>query len=356
MAEIAEVALPRDRPLWELTVVEGLREDRIAFVMKLHHSLADGGAAVALLENAFVAAEHDAVMEAFDPEPLPSDRDLYRSAAATAAHGVAALPGLVGRTISGVRDARTARRAESTPILGPFAGPRSSFNVSLTPDRTFSTLTLPIAALIAAKQAAGASLNDVFLALCGGGVRRYLHHSGALPEASLVASVPMATRTGGPRLGGNHVDNLFIALRSDLADPVARVRAVHQSTAAARRVRAALGPELFEDRAAIVPPSLHALLPKLAAATRIANRVRPPLNLVTSCVRGPRTPLELEGGVVTSLYSSGPILEGIGLNITAWTYVDTMYVSILGCSASLPDPSLLAEDMEAELADWTARL
>ena len=58
---------------------------------------------------------------------------------------------------------------------------------------------------------------------------------------------------------------------------------------------------------------------------------------------------------MTSLFSSGPILEGVGVNVTAWSYVDTLFVSILGCSASLPDPGVLADDMEAELADWTNR-
>ena len=72
-------------------------------------------------------------------------------------------------------------------------------------------------------------------------------------------------------------------------------------------------------------------------------------------MRGPREPLELDGGVITALYSSGPILEGIGLNITAWSYVDTMYVSVLGCSRSLPDPHLLADDIVAELSEISGR-
>jgi WS/DGAT/MGAT family acyltransferase len=211
-------------------------------------------------------------------------------------------------------------------------------------------------ALVAVKEAAGVSLNDVFLAVCGGGVRRYLSRTGTVPSRSLTASVPMATRTGSHRLLGNHVDNLFLSLRTDLADPVERVRAIHAGSRAARRIREALGPELFEERAEVVPPVLHSVVAASLGATGLAGRIRPPLNLVASCVRGPRVPLEVDGGVVTALFSSGPILEGIGLNLTAWTYVDAMSVSVLGCSASLPDPSRLAEDLGAELVDWTARL
>ncbi len=355
VASIARIPLPRDRPLWELTVVEGIGHDRIAFVMKLHHALADGVAAVALLENAFVVDDADAVAEPFHPEPVPSDRELYVTAAATTARAVAKLPLVVGRTVTGTFRALRARRAEATPPPGPFVGPRTPFNTSLTPDRTFATVTLPIPALITVKEAAGATLNDAFLTLVGGAARRYLHRVRSLPAASLVASVPMSTRTEHHRVGGNHVDNLFLALRSDLADPTARVRAIHEAATTARRVRSTFGPDLFEARAGVLPPAAQSLLPRLWSATHLASQVRPPLNLVASFVRGPRSPLELDGGVVTSLFSSGPILEGIGVNVTAWSYVDTMFVSILGCSASLPDPAVLAGDMEAELADWKAR-
>jgi hypothetical protein len=165
----------------------------------------------------------------------------------------------------------------------------------------------------------------------------------------------MATRTGSHRLRGNHVDNLFLRLHTELADPVERVRAIHAESTSARRIRAALGPELFEERADVLPPVVHSLASATVGVTGLAGRMRPPLNLVASCVRGPRTPLEVDGGTVTALFSSGPILEGIGLNLTAWTYVDSMSVSVLGCSASLPDPDLLAADLEAELRDWTAR-
>jgi hypothetical protein len=147
-------------------------------------------------------------------------------------------------------------------VLGPFAGPRTPFNVSLPPERTFATFALPLAAMISAKNLVGASLNDAFLALCGGGVRRYLSHTQDLPPRSLVASVPVATEPTGGRLSGNHVDNLFVSLHT----------------------------------------------------------------------------------------------EGIGLNITAWSYVDTLYVSLLGCPSSLPDPWRLADDIDTEMAALAASM
>lgn len=356
VALIASVPLPRDRPLWEMTVVEGLAGGRVAFVMKLHHAIADGVASVAMLENAFITDEADAVTEAYRPEPLPNTRQRYQMSAAGAGRALRMMPRVARRTIIGTRHARVVKQSVNALLPGPFSGPRTPFNVALTADRTFAGLALPLDTLLQAKAAAGVTLNDTFLALCGGAIRRYLERLGELPDSSLIASVPMATRTDRHRLGGNHVDNLFLPVRSDIVGPLERMHAINESSVAARKVREEFGPDLFEWRSGLVPAGLHGFVPRVWGATRLADRLRPPLNLVASCVRGPRERLEVDGGVVTSLFSSGPILEGIGVNITAWSYAGTMYISVLGCSASLPDAWLLADDLEVESRSWDSTL
>ncbi len=349
VARVTAVPLPRDRPMWELTVVDGLADDQVAFVVKIHHALADGVAAVALLTNTFATDDADPVVEPFRPEPVPSDRALYAATARSAVRALRSLPRLARGSFEGLRAKRAIRRDESTPVMGPFAGPRTPFNVSLTPERTFATTTLPLETLNRTRRPVGASFNDAFLTVCSGGIRRYLQRTDDLPPRSLVASVPVATRTGEPRLAGNHVDNLFLPLHTDIDDPIERLIAIHASTVAARRVRTALGVGLFEHRAGFIPPFVHMATTRTWAASGLADRVRPPLNLIVSCVPGPSRLLELDGGVITAIYSSGPILEGIGLNITAWSYGDELFVSLLGCPASLPDPWLLAEDIDAEM-------
>lgn len=356
ISTIASTQLPRDRPLWELTVVEGLAGGNLAFVMKLHHALADGMASVALMENAFIADDDEAVVEPYEPEPLPSKGALYRTSASSALRATRLIPRVLGETVRGGRRARAAAKAESAMLPKAFAGPRTPFNVALTSDRVFASLAIPLPRLMAAKKAAGVSLNDTFLALCGGAARRYLQRVGRLPDHSLVASVPMATRTDRHRLSGNHVDNLFLPIRSDLTDPIERARAIHESSVAARRIRAELGSNLFEWRSGVVPVGIHGLMSGLWGSTHLADHLRSPMNLIASCVRGPRQRLEFDGGVVTSMLSCGPILEGIGLNITAWSYCDTMYISLLGCSASLPDPRRLVADLDAESRSWAEKL
>ncbi|HEX7443715.1 MAG TPA: wax ester/triacylglycerol synthase domain-containing protein, partial [Acidimicrobiales bacterium] len=350
----AATQLPRNQPLWDLTVVDRLAGDRMAFVVKLHHSLADGGAAVALLENAFVVDDRDAFVQAAEPEPLPSRGALYRQAARSRFRRVSELPGFARQTGQGLIAARQARRQTEVSLPMPFSTPRTSLNVSLDAERTYAMTSLALEDLMRVKRATGGTLNDVFLALCGGALRRYLTRRGELPSRSLVAAVPLATRLGERRFSGNHVDNLLVPLGTDIGDAGSRVASVHATVQAARRIRGALGPQLLEYRAGLTPPHLYPLGVRLWGRTRLANHMRPPVNLVASNVPGPRVPLALDGGVVTALYSVGPILEGIGLNMTAWSYAERLYVSVLGCAASLPDPWALVEDLEPALGELSA--
>ena len=106
----------------------------------------------------------------------------------------------------------------------------------------------------------------------------------------------------------------------------------------------------------MTPLILYSPVINLWARTHLSNRVRPPINLVASNVPGPREPLAAGGGVISALYSVGPILEGIGLNITAWSYVDALNVAVLGCPVSLPDAGVLTTALEEELDDLRDRL
>ena len=90
---------------------------------------------------------------------------------------------------------------------------------------------------------------------------------------------------------------------------------------------------------------------RLWTRTRFANHLRPPVNIVASNVPGPREPLHLAGARLDAIYSVGPILEGVGLNLTAWSYVDQIHVAALGCRRSLPDPWLLIDQLPESLAD-----
>jgi WS/DGAT/MGAT family acyltransferase len=353
VAQIAGAPLPRHRPLWELLVVEGLADGRIAFVVKLHHALADGVAAAAMLENVFQGDVDRVVVEPARPESVPTPVDLSRLAWRNRLARVRRLPAMVGRNVGGLASVRRARRSHAVRPPTLFSEPRTALNVSLSDQRTYAVTDLPMRAVLDIRSHQGVTVNDVFLAICGGALRRHL---GPPPvgRKGLVAGVPIGAPGDGARLTGNHLDHMLVALRTDLEDPVDRLHAIAAGSAAARAERAALGLGLFEDRAGHTPPGLYPMAIRLWASSRLANRLRPPLHLITSNVAGPLSTLRLDGGVVAELWSVGPILEGIGLNLTAWSYDGVLRVSALGCPESLPEPWALMGAIDEALAELAA--
>ena len=155
VAEIAETPLPRDRPLWELVVVEGLEHGHCAFVLKLHHALADGLAAAAMLENVFEGDPERALVEPSRPEPEPSPRRVSRQAWRNRLQRVRRLPAHVGATVTGLASARRARRDHEVRPAVVFSGPRTSINVSLSSQRTFAVTDVAMVDVLALKRAHG---------------------------------------------------------------------------------------------------------------------------------------------------------------------------------------------------------
>jgi len=372
VADVAGAPLRRDRPLWELVVVEGLSDGRGAVIAKLHHAVADGGAAVALLQSVVQGVmgqlssapggpwpdpgrRGPRVPDPWQPEPVPSGRRLVSMAMRQHRDRLRGLPRLVQRSVRGMRASESRRRSLPVRPPLPLQAPRTSLNVSLTGERTFAMTRLPLADLRSVRQVHGTTLNDVFLAVCAGALRGYLMERRELPHRPLVASVPVSTDTTADRMSGNRVDNLYVSIGTDIADPVERLRHIHQVASAAKEVRSVLGPDLLEQRAAVVPPQLYRASVRAWTRTRLANRVRPPLNVILSNVPGPRDPIAFGPVGLQAIYSVGPILEGIGCNMTAWSYVDGLYVSVIGCPASLPDPWQLVDRLHGALAELVAR-
>jgi diacylglycerol O-acyltransferase len=194
---------------------------------------------------------------------------------------------------------------------------------------------LPLADLKSIRRATGTTLNDVYLAVCAGPCGAIWWTGGELPRRPLVASVPVSTDPNVARMSGNRVDNLYVSIGTDIADPVERL-AAHP-----RRMQWQL-PRKFA--ACPGPRSLRAAR-QFCAATDLpfgvdGSGAGPTLrtgstHLSTSCCpmsSGPRERIYFGPIEIEALYSVGPILEGIGLNITAWSYEQTLGVSLLGCS------------------------
>jgi diacylglycerol O-acyltransferase len=361
ISDIASRQLDRSRPLWEIWVVEGLEHGHVGFVAKIHHSVADGVAAADLLANVLTPDpdlhQSPPPETTWAPDAMPSRTQLLLGAVSGTLAGLRTLPALLRRTIAGLREARRVRRRNpSTAPPFPLSTPNTRFNGALTPHRIFATTTFPLDDIKEVRKAFGVTVNDVILAVCAGGLRRYLEARGELPDRPLVAGVPVAVAAGEGqrRLGGNWVSNMFTSLRTDLDDPVARLIAIHDTTKVAKEVHHALGAEMLADWSELTPPRPFAAWMRFYSRHKLADRHRPPINLVISNVSGPTVPLYIAGARLEALYSMGPVLEGIGLNITVWSYLGVLYFGLVACREAMGDLWDLCDDLAAGLEELTS--
>jgi diacylglycerol O-acyltransferase len=359
IAEVASRPLDRRRPLWELYVLEGLDDGRIGILVKIHHALADGVAAAQLLANV-MSPDSEVTEPAEGPrwasEPVPDSWRLVLDALFDAVAALFRLPSLIRATVRNVPRARRASREAGVRLPRPiFDAPNVSFSRALTPHRSFATTSLPLQVAKEVASANQVTLNDVVLATAGGALRAYLMDRDELPAKSLTASVPVSTDPPGvTHLSGNHVSNLFTTLATDLDNPLARLRTIHDVTAVAKEVNRLLGTSLMEDWVEYTPPRPYAWVMREYGRLRLANWHPPPVNVVVSNVAGPREPLYAAGARLVELYSVGPILEGVGLNITLWSYLGDMNVGILGCRELVPEPRRIGDLMHAALDELAA--
>ena len=356
-SDIASRPLDRRHPLWEIDVVEGLEDGHIGFVAKIHHSAADGVAAAAMLASVLDSepSTEPAPQPAqpWRPDRVPSQWELLVGALLAILRNIVALPKLLQRTVQGFQRVRAHRKQATVQPPLPLTAPKLSFNGSLTPHRSFVMTSMPLDDFKHIKTSFDVTINDAFLAVCAGALRRYLERTHQLPAKPLVAGVPVSTRTGEGTDDyiANSVSNMFTALHVEMEDPVDRLRAISAVTKEAKAVHNALGAEMLMDWSEMTPPRPFAGFMRLYSKWNLADRHRPPINLVVSNVPGPREPLFIAGARILDIFSMGPILESIGLNITVWSYLDEMNVGIVSCPELMGDLWDFVGDMHDALGE-----
>jgi diacylglycerol O-acyltransferase len=362
VSDLAGFPLDRNRPLWDLYVLEGLEGGRIGVLVKIHHAAADGVAVTRLLANVMSTS-----VDEMDPpapavpwhgEPIPSKGRLLADALVDHLSQLRRLPALARDTVRRTRASKQVRRdATVSPPRPILDTPRTPLGGSLTAHRSFARTDLSLDDAKRVKDAFGVTVNDVVLATVAGALRSWLVEQRALPDRPLVAGVPVSAGTPEDvaRMGGNKVSNLFTSLATDVEDPVERLRAIHEVTKVAKQVHNLLGADLMEDWIAYTPPAPYSWVMRAYSRLGAADWHRPPINLIVSNVPGPRTPLFASGARLVGIWSVGPILEGVGLNVTVWSYLDQLHVGVLGCPDLAGDASTLAGRLPASLAELSAR-
>lgn len=353
------VALPldRSRPLWEIWLIEGLEGGKVGLLSKVHHAAIDGASGnellVALLDLTPEIAEHVPETE-WVPDRIPSDAELLTYAATSLARQPVRVAKALARTATGALEVRRMGRSSGASVLppAPFSAPRTSFNAALTPDRSYAFTSLDLPTVKAVKNAIGCTVNDIVLALCGGALREYLGNRGEVPDAPLVAMVPMSVRGDDQRDAmGNQVSSMLTSLATDVDDPIDRLKVIHEVMVHAKEQQKAIGADTLQEWSEFAAPALLGRAARLYSRMKWADAHRPIFNVTISNVPGPPFPLYSAGARLLANYPVGPIMDGSGLNMTVMSYLDQLDFGLLACPDVLDDVWGLADGLHSALAE-----
>ncbi len=380
VGKIHPVLLQRDRPLWKFHVFDGLApgpegEKRFAMYTQLHHAAVDGQAAVALAH---------AILD-LSPEPRaiteqPGRHRKGRLALTVMLRGalsnqleqvgnlVKALPSTVG-AISQVaaRSAGGAARETAASIWSRVKGkgpristsvsnlclaPRTRLNASVSAQRAFAAVSLPLAELNLARRRHGASVNDAVLMICSGALRRHFAKHGPLPRKSLVAAVPISLRSKGDTASNNQASMSLISLGTHIAAPDQRLAHVMAASASMKATIGSVKSVLPTDFPSLGVPWLMEGLTALYGRAGVADRIPPVANLVISNVPGPTVPLYMAGAKMLNNYPTSIVVHGVALNITVQTYKDSLDVGIIACAQAMSEVAELAAHVAAAFEEF----
>ncbi|WP_280346810.1 WS/DGAT/MGAT family O-acyltransferase [Nocardia neocaledoniensis] len=331
--------LDRHRPLWEMHFVEGLADGRFALYSKMHHALIDGVSAQRLLRRTLTT---EPANEPMPPWNLPRKE---RARAPRTGRG-----GLLGGLAAASSSTAALMKAARTGLLQqqltlPFEAPRTLFNVPIGGARTCAVRSWPMDRIKQVKKATGTTVNDVVLAMSAGALRAYLLERDALPDKPMTALVPMSLREADDTdTQGVKIAALLCNLGTDIADPLARLQTVSESTRRNKEVYRSLTPaQTLAVAGLMLSPMAAMLLPGFASMGT------PPFNIVISNVPGAREPLYWNGSRLDASYPLSIPLDGQAVNITLTSNGDNLDFGLVGCRRTLPDLHRLLDHLEDSL-------
>ncbi len=408
-ASVMERKLDMSRPLWEIHLVEGLRTSPkpvIAMIAKMHHCILDGETGAGILSTVFDDGPTPRKISPPDhpwiPDPVPSLTELLIHSATGLAARSASTIDSAKRAISFVASIANEKRRdlESGGVIAPLAphlAPRTSINGAISPYRKLSFISLPLADIKMVAHGASATVNHVVLSTVAGALRKLLEARGERLDRSLVSLVPVSQRglhtsniasgnegsrnSNGVGAIGNHEDTnstgdnnghrrertggnanmvsaALVSLATHIDDPLDRLVAISEGSIHAIRNSSPLYDNLVKAVSQVAIPGISHPLATAVTKLRLLDKLNIPFNVVISNIRGPERPLWCAGNRMVEIYPIGPLVEGVGLNITVMSYVDQLGVGILACKELLPeleDFTRYIHESFAELEKATAR-
>lgn len=358
VAEMASRPLDRSRPLWEFWVLEGLEDGLIALTGKVHHCALDGSSGADLMPTFFgLEADPEPIDQGAlaPPAPRPSDLELLQWSIADRVKGT--FEGMLALGRAGMAtDAIRRRRVDGEDPGGtPLDTPSTPYNGAITAGRSIGFGRLPLDGVKQIRRATGTKVNDVVLAITAGALRRHLMDLDALPLNPLMAACPVSVRHSDHRgETGNVLSVMFVPLHTELADPHACLMAIARDAGAAKSEQRLFGDSTVVQMAEMFDPITLGVVTELYSRAGLADRHRPAVNAIVSNVAGPPVPIYLGGAKALKLYPMGPVVEGVGINLTVMSYQDQVDIGLLTASALVPEASAIVDHLLPAFEDLYA--
>ncbi|QGN56216.1 wax ester/triacylglycerol synthase family O-acyltransferase [Novosphingobium sp. Gsoil 351] len=364
-ARIFSRPLDLTRPPWEFTVIEGLGNilgiapGSFAMVTKVHHAAIDGMSGIDLMEALHTLEPHTAPPNRPDewkPEKIPGTGELLARAWLNAIKNPFQQLNVAARSTPGLYRLLQGVMGKNFEMGGEMIAPKSRFNTTISAHRVVEGHSFPLNDIKAIRALApGCKLNDVFLAIIGGGLRRYLLSKDDLPEKSMTAMAPISVRSGEEKGDmGNQVAAMIVQLGTQIEDPAERLAYVHDKTRNSKAMTEAIGARNMTEMSKASPALFMALGAQLYTRLGLANRMTPPFNTVVTNVPGPPVPLYSAGARLESMMGLICLNDGLGLAHVVQSYVDEATISFTADRDLLPDPQFyigcLVESFEELLA------
>ena len=348
VARLHSTLLDRSRPLWEMYVIEGLADGRVGLYFKAHHSGIDGKAG---MEMAKVLYDESPVIRQVPPPHRKRSNnsrnpyqlgvaELLEAAVANTARQYTRIAELVptavraltaaGRVLSSQQFQKRGERALSLGLA-----PKTIFNDSITNQRSYSTLSVPFHELKVVGKRVGGTVNTIVMAMCSEALRRFLSRRNLLPKQALIAGVPVSLRGEANDDMNNQVSAVRVDLATDIADPVERFKAIHNSSEAAKAVVRELRPVLGVDMPVTGSPWLMTSLASLYGRSNLARRLPPSANVLISNVPGPAKAMYVAGARMVHYYPVSIPYHGNAVNITVHSYDGWLEFGITACRRNL---------------------
>ena len=351
------------RPLWEMTVIEGLDDveglpkGSYGLLTKIHHAAIDG-----VSGSELTAALHDTEIGApvpppdkrWKPEAEPSIIELSARMTLNNLRNPFRIARVVGRSVPAIgrwRQQQAARPSNASENV-----PRTRFNGTVSPHRVVEGRRFNLGEIREIKKSVtGATVNDAVITICGGALRRYLETHGELPKESLWAMTPISVRSDDEKgTAGNQVSATTMSVCSDIADPAERLATVTEGSQRSKALTKAIGARLLTDYTQFIPGALAGLAARAYSRFGVANRIDPFFNTVITNVPGPQEDLYWNRARLVATYGLGPVMDGLGIIHAIFSYCGELTITATSCRELMPDPQFYAECLQSSFDDLKA--